>query len=258
VAASSSQGIVEGTMDNRRPSALGMLAGLNPIPTHDPYNIFDRWSLARSDPDAKEYAAELSNTWATWSDDQRSALLWAVDLVAREQQAKRDWQDSAKVQALAETGIACDAVRLGAKICATYPAPFSQREVAEMAVRLAEFVRHSARTLVQVQPNFARYLAARALQRMRLQTPKHVNPVSWEMVGKLAWLAAGKVTSDPPNESTIRRLAEVSEVKPVGAIADQWNAVWDDLQFFLTTVDRHLHEVFAQRTPDADKPYETH
>ena len=83
------------------------------------------------------------------------------------------------------------------------PPPWEVPEIAELMVRLLDFVGYAAVSTAELDPAVHNRIAARALSDMRRGTPKsRARLAGWELLSNLAWLAGGLEDEDPLYEST--------------------------------------------------------
>lgn len=258
------------------PGSIGALISGHPFRVYDPYNILERWNLPADDLDAKTIGDELARAWANWSQDQRWALLYAVEALAQSHYVAERARSEPNDEPDELTRMGCDAVRLGSRIHARFTAPYDDAVIGNTMGALLDFIREAVNRSTLGSPAVARYQAEYALWMMRRTTPSTIagGRVSWELVGKLAWLAGRRLTGgrniqpEPEGESTIRKLVGPTQgrkfrgklkQKPNSRIAKQWNAVWSDMCAIARAVDRHRAWLQSaaneQREQEPDNPY---
>lgn len=218
-----------------------------PIQIQDPYDICQRWKIPADDPNVQHIRRLLAETWQRWTHEQRWQLLFAAESLAEAERAKQVWRrPSTRAEVLRISTSACNAARVAHELGKAYPPPWLEDPIADFMVRTKDLIHFALHKSHDATPTVAMMVASRAVKNVRKHTPKNSGRVSWELIGQLAWLAAGSLDGEPMSEAMVRKYAEMRKPKVrLGNISSLWNRAWPSLLAVSRMVNTHVQSVHS-------------
>jgi hypothetical protein len=196
--------------------------------------------------------------WRLWTNRQRLLLLDAAEAVSHAESLRADRRLSAAArrrhQEIARLCVrwARDALRL-AKDC---PPPWREGSpVGDLILSLADFALSGLRETARTDERAALTSARLALLELERRTPHVIGHVPRQLVGRLAWLKAGKrpdLVRLHDYESTIRRLTK-PRLPPVSPGAPAWRVGFRSLVALARLISASGHHLTYRTAPEIRK-----
>ena len=214
----------------RERMTLGELArlGTGPKKTEQSLDMFVRWSIPRTDLDAREVKVRLERTWHGWTAARKGLFLLAAESIVTAERAKFAWNpNSTQHRQLSKAAIA--AAQLAQEIAIFFPPPWegSRKPIGDLVTQLAAFITGTLRATISSDKRVSALVAREIIQGLKRETPRATGRIHWELIRDLAWLASGKRVAC--SERTIRRYLEEPRLSK-SPRHTYWERYWNSIR----------------------------